>query len=645
MKHYIGVVLMWVLGTQLFAAQKSDPVLFTIKSLGDEYLEEVTKSEFEYIYRKNNSSLSTEKKSLDEYLQLFIDFKLKVMDAKMMMIDRSPSYKNELSTYEAQLTLPYLRDSVKAEELAREAYERDAYDVYASHILVSTEGKSENDTAEAFSKINEVYQKLKQGASFEEMAMKYSDCPSKRSGGSLGIVRPFATVYPFENAVYSTEVGKISAPFKTKFGYHVVLVTDKKPHLTDVRYSHIVLDDSIAYKDGFAEKLCEKLNAGKVKFSDMVKKYSVDTASVKRNGDEGYVSAQSLPPFFSDRLRQIGEKGKYVIMHVFTTTHIVVLTDLVGNKPYEEVADEYRAKVAKSDRDDWVMGDVLERMKQKYGFKLYESGVEPFYRLLDLDDTEELHFAYRKLTEPMYEFNGNVYSQEVFLPSFRDYRLTYRKDSMTAKQYLDKKIETYVRDLCWNETKARLKETNSDYRNLLKEYSDGLLLFEASSRKVWNKAAKDKIGLEKFFEENKTKYSWPAPKYKGVVIYCEDKQTLEKVNKMLPKIHQHSVMKVLSREFNKDGKNLVRMDRGIYAEGSNSVVDRLVFKKASKPADDLHPYVTVKGKLISAPETYMDVKGPVTADYQNYLEKEWVETLRERNKVHIFNNVLKMISE
>lgn len=104
-------------------------------------------------------------------------------------------------------------------------------------------------------------------------------------------------------------------------------------------------------------------------------------------------------------------------------------------------------------------------------------------------------------------------------------------------------------------------------------------------------------------------------------------------------------MKVLSREFNKDGKNLVRMDRGIYAEGSNSVVDRLVFKKASKPADDLHPYVTVKGKLISAPETYMDVKGPVTADYQNYLEKEWVETLRERNKVHIFNNVLKMISE
>lgn len=645
MKHYIGVVLMWVLGTQLFAAQKSDPVLFTIKSLGDEYLEEVTKSEFEYIYRKNNSSLSTEKKSLDEYLQLFIDFKLKVMDAKMMMIDRSPSYKNELSTYEAQLTLPYLRDSVKAEELAREAYERDAYDVYASHILVSTEGKSENDTAEAFSKINEVYQKLKQGASFEEMAMKYSDCPSKRSGGSLGIVRPFATVYPFENAVYSTEVGKISAPFKTKFGYHVVLVTDKKPHLTDVRYSHIVLDDSIAYKDGFAEKLCEKLNAGKVKFSDMVKKYSVDTASVKRNGDEGYVSAQSLPPFFSDRLRQIGEKGKYVIMHVFTTTHIVVLTDLVGNKPYEEVADEYRAKVAKSDRDDWVMGDVLERMKQKYGFKLYESGVEPFYRLLDLDDTEELHVAYRKLTEPMYEFNGNVYSQEVFLPSFRDYRLTYRKDSMTAKQYLDKKIETYVRDLCWNETKARLKETNSDYRNLLKEYSDGLLLFEASSRKVWNKAAKDKIGLEKFFEENKTKYSWPAPKYKGVVIYCEDKQTLDKVNKMLPKIHQDSVMKVLSREFNKDGKNLVRMDRGIYAEGSNSVVDRLVFKKASKPADDLHPYVTVKGKLISAPETYMDVKGPVTADYQNYLEKEWVETLRERNKVHIFNNVLKMISE
>ena len=646
MKRCISVVLLWIGYVQLLMAQSADPILFTIKSLGDEYLEEVTKSEFEYIYKKNNTGFSVDKKSLDEYLQLFIDFKLKVLDAKTMWIDRSPAYKNELATYEAQLTIPYLRDSLMLEMLAREAYDRAAYDVYASHILVSMEGKDKADTAQAFAKINDIYAQLKKGASFQELAAKYSDCPSKRNGGDLGVIGPFTTVYPFENVVYSTEVGKFSAPFRTKFGYHIVMVTGKKPHVTDVRYSQIVMDDSIANKDGFAEKLCEQLNAGKVKFPDMVKKYSIDTASANKKGDAGYLSAQPyIPPYFSEQLRQIGEKGKYVILRSFVTTNIVVITDMIGNKPYEEVKSEYLTKVERSDRGEQLMGNVVERLKKKYGLKVFESGVEPFYRLVDLENIEELQASYRRLTEPMYEFNGNVYSQETFLPSFKEYRISYRKsDTLTPRQYLDRKIETYFKDLCWETAKTELRNQNADFRNLMKEYSDGLLLFEASSRKVWNKAAKDKDGLTKFFEENKAKYNWPSSRYKGVVIRCEDKQTLDKVNKLLPKLHQDSVMKVLNREFNKDGKNLVKMERGIFAEGSNSVVDRIVFKKQSIPADP-NSFVTVKGKLISGPETYMDVKGPVTADYQNYLESNWVETLRERHEVHIFDNVLQMIRE
>ncbi len=647
MKRCLIVVFMWIVGAQFLTAQNTDPVLFTVKSLGDEYLEEVTKSEFEYIYRKNNSNSTVEKKSLKEYLQLFIDFKLKVMDAKLMWLDRSESYKRELATYEAQLTLPYMRDSLMEEELAREAYDRAAYDVYASHILVSMEGKDDQDTAAAFAKINDIYGQLEKGASFSELAKKYSDCPSKRDGGDLGVVGPFVTVYPFENAVYATKVGSYSKPFRTRFGYHIVKVTNKKPHVVDVRYSQIVLDDSVAMKDGFADKLCEQLNAGKVKFADMVKKYSIDTASVKKKGDAGYLSDQPyIPPYFSTMLLQIGQTGKYVVLKSFVTTYIVVLKELIGNKPYNEVRNEYRAKVAKSDRGNLLTGNVDERLKQKYGFKLYESGVEPFYRLLSVTDADELMTEYRKLTEPMYEFNGNVYSQEVFLPSFRDYRRSYKiRDTIPAKQYLDSRIAEYVRDLCWEAEKSDLRARNSDYRNLLKEYSDGLLLFEVSSQKVWNKAAKDKEGLARYFTENRSQYKWAAPKYKGVAIRCVDKQTLDKVNKLLPKLALDSVPKVLNREFNKDGKTLVRVEKGLFAEGANTVVDRLVFKKKDARPDDDASFCTVKGDLLSAPESYMDVKGPLTADYQNYLETKWVSDLRDRNEVHVFNNVLDMIHE
>lgn len=648
MKRCISVVLMWMAWSQVTLAQNTDPVLFTMKSLGDEYIEEVTKSEFEYIYRKNNSNLATEKKSLDEYLQLFVDFKLKVLDAKLMWIDRSESYKRELSTYEAQLTLPYLRDTLKEEELAREAYDRDAYDVSASHILVALD-ENATDTAKAFAKINDVYNQLKNGASFREMAQKYSDCPSKRDGGSLGIVRPFTTVYPFENAVYNTAVGAISKPFRTKFGYHIVNVTKKAPHYSDVRFSQIVLDDSVAAKNDFANKLCEQLNAKKVKFADAVKKYSIDSLTRVKDGDAGWLSSMPyIPPFYANQLCQIGEKGKYVVLKSFVTTNIVVLTDMVGNKPYDEVKKEYRARVAKGDRGELSVDNVVEKMKRDYGVKVFPEGVEPFYRMVEMKSNDDIHNEYRKLSEPLYSFDGNVYPQEDFLPVFKDERHQYKKsDTLSAKQFVDRSLDAFLKKKCWEKTKSDLKERNAEYRNLLKEYSDGLLLFEASSRKVWNKAAKDKEGLAKFFDENKSKYKWTAPKYKGVVIYCADKPTLTKVNKMLPKLDQDSVAIVLNREFNKDGKKLVKMERGLFQEGANAVVDCDIFKKegVTLPSDGAFPFHTLKGKLLTAPESYMDVKGPLTADYQNYLERKWVEELRERHEVHIFNNVLNMIHE
>lgn len=196
-------------------AQTSDPVAFLING------EEVTKSEFEYIYRKNNSNKAVEKKTLEEYVDLFVKFKLKVAQAKDLWYDHSKNFLKEYEQYENQLTFPYLRDSLLAEKLLQEAYERSAYKVNASHILISVAPDSQ-DTSAAYAKINDIYAQLKSGASFEDLAKSNSDCPSKKDGGNIGEITVFNTVYPFETMAYNTPVGSFSAPFRTRFGFHIL---------------------------------------------------------------------------------------------------------------------------------------------------------------------------------------------------------------------------------------------------------------------------------------------------------------------------------------------------------------------------------------------------------------------------------------
>lgn len=666
MKRFIFVAAVAFALSQSLLSQTTDPVAFLING------EEVTKSEFEYIYRKNNSSTALEKKSLQEYVDLFVNFKLKVAQAKDLWYDHSKSFLREYELYENQLTFPYLRDSLLEERLLREAYERSAYKVGVSHILIALDENSE-DTSAAYSKINDIYEQLKKGASFEALAMANSDCPSKRDGGAIGFIAPFSTVYSFENVAYNTPVGGISKPFRTRFGYHVLKVNDKQLDIKDIKFSQILLSVNDPKSEKLAEKICAQLRKGKIGFSEAAKKYSLDEKTRDNGGNVGYISEyQSYDPTLIQRLKSMGSEGSYQWFKTDQGIQILTIDEIISTPSYEEMLPALKEKLSKSDRGENSVNDLIARLKFEHNLNVYEENFEPMYEYVTLgsaDSTKESRDSLRRLmTEPLFEYRGNVYSQKAFYPAFiKLINTTYRDviDKESARQLVDSTFRSYIDHFVWDTELTRLKKENPDYRNLLNEYRDGLLLFDISSKKVWTRAAKDDAGLERYFNENKSKYTWDAPRYKGAVIKCADKATLDKViymisnyvplsaanvkgkKKVQPQpIPYDSINVVLDREFNKDGKILVKISKGVYAKGMNPVVDQMAFdKKDISMTDGDFPYVTCTGKIIAAPESPSDIKGPLTADYQNYLEEKWVEELHNRYPVVKYQAVINSIEE
>lgn len=662
MKRSIVLAFLSAVLSQGMSAQNSDPVAFLING------EEVTKSQFEYIYHKNNSNNSIEKKSLDEYVELFVNFKLKVAQAKDLWYDHSSSFKKEFDQYELQLTLPYFRDTVEENMLLEEAYDRNKYMLNVSHILVGM-AADEPDTVAAYAKISDIYSQLQKGASFAELAKSKSDCASSKNGGSIGDITAFSTVYPFETVAYSTPVGAISKPFRTNFGYHVLKVNSKSLRIKDLRFSQILLSDDQKDVDKLAAKLCKKLNKNSSKFSDYVKEYSVDQFTNTKGGNVGLLSEnQFLPPFFIEQIEKVGKVDTFFIVKTMRGTHIVCINEIM-NPTFEELKPELTEKMAKSNRGISTKEDAVNKLKQRNGFKLYESSLPIFAEYLKTFSSDERNAIVRRMSEPLYEYNGITYSQESFYSYVSTAVTKVGVEKLGDSElliYVKELFKQYITDKIWTQECAKLSEENSDYRNLLNEYRDGLLLFEISSSKVWNKAAKDREGLSKYFDEHKSKYAWDSPRYKGCVIRCADKATLDKVNQLLSKMPVKetvgtgkkaktvvkyvpmpldSVSVVLERELNKDGVKKVNVLKGLFPKGSNKDVDALAFdkKKTSDKNNEEFPFVTVTGKLLSQPETFLDVKGPVTADYQNYLEEQWVSDLHGRYPVKRFESVIKTI--
>ena len=648
---FVGLVF-----STISVSSQNDPIIMTIGG------EPIYKSEFEYIYNKNNTNTSLDKKSLDEYVTLFINFKMKVMEAKQKGLAEKPSYEKELKTYDDQLTAPYLIDNVMEDSLIREAYNRMQEEVTASHILVKIKG---TDTISAYRKINAIYDKLKAGADFATFARDSSDCPSSRQGGFLGMVTPFSTVYPFECVVYNTEVGQISKPFRTEFGYHIVRVQSRKPARDEIRISHIYKRQSETSKSQI-DSLYQLLQNG-AKFDDLAKQSSDDKESAYKGGDLGWLVSGRYPEVLENAARQLKKKGDIspVVMTPFGY-HILYLSDKRAKESYEERYADIKNKVERDSRSAVISQSSIDKLALKYNLTQVEGGLDAFYDIAkDSLSYVQMSNRCRNLDAPLFIMNGEYFAQSDFVESFKRemsiydserkeaadlnnnkksaYKLKY--DHYSPVEFVDAAFYDFCKTKLIELEKQTLLREHDDYRNLLREYSDGLLLFDISNSEVWNRASSDDEGLSQFFEENKANYKWETPRYKGKIVYCADSLSMVAAKKLLKTVSVDSFDIKARHQLNVAGEKKIKIENGLYAKGTNKLIDNEIFNLKTTYTNDKYPFAFCVGKLVNEPESFKDVKGPVTADYQNYLEDRWVAQLRKKYNVVIFQDVLKTVKK
>ncbi len=648
MKNLLPLAAFLALPLCVNAQSADDPVIMEIGG------KEIKRSEFEYIYNKNNSASTVEKKELDEYIDMFVNFKLKVLEAESEGIDTTKNFINEFRGYRSQLAIGYLTDKDADEQNVKAIYERLKEDVRASHILIScTEDALPEDTLKAYNRAMEVYNLLNEGADFTYTANQYSDDPSaKYNGGDLGYFTALQMVPTFEEAVYALQPGEISMPVRSRFGYHVIKLTDRRPCRGKVRVAHIfkqinqdASDSVFAATKEFMDSIYKALESGS-DFAELARKYSDDQVSAQRGGELGWIRMKQTIPAFEEKIFTMnnGETSEPFITPV--GIHIVKKFEHIRLEPFEEKRNEIITTLNRMGANDKGQKALIERLKKEYQF----SGINQETCKMLLETAPEATLADSTYMaaldgrdDKLFILDGKSYGVQSFLEFVI---ANPRMNKAPREVSLHKLIDLYVNKTVLDCEDSKLEDKHAEFALLVNEYRDGILLFEISNREVWNKAATDEEGLEKFFKKHKRNYKWEKPHFKGIIVHCVSDSLQNPIKELLKSCQYDEWTEELKKAYMSDSVKLVKVDKGLFAQGDNKYVDFLEFNgpEFEQPEGFAHTFAV--GKVLKKPESYKDVKGPVSSDYQNYLEEEWIKYLRKKyaSQIIIHDDVVKTVN-
>jgi len=645
MKKVIASIFGLFLTIASASAQQSDSTLMKING------KDVPLSEFEYIYNKNNSSNVLDKKTLDEYVDLFVNFKLKVEEALTQRLDTAQSFKSELSLYRSQLAEQYLTDSEKSNSLLQEAYDRKKEEVEVRHILVKIpDTGTATDTLTAYNKALGIYKRA-QKEDFEKLAREVSDDQHvTQTGGYVGWINSFRTPYTFENTAFNAAVGTVAKPVRTFLGYHIIQVLNRRPSPGEVRVAHIFLlnnDPNSPKKELLKSKidsLYQRIVAGD-DFGELAKKYSEDQGSARQNGELTWFGSGQMIPEFEKAAFALKNPGDYSKpIQTSVGWHIIKLLEKKPLATFDELKLTMEEQMKQNERSQQIKNSFTNKLKKEYSYLQNDAAMTELYSLAGKYAPNDSLFAVelKKMDKPLFYFADKTCTQKDFadymLPavtSFRGIRSDFVKDQLNS--YINNQLTAYEQ--------TQLDRKYPEFRYLMKEYHDGILLFDISNKEVWEKASKDTEGLSKYFETNKTNYTWQKPHYKGRIIYCKDIPTLKAAKLIVKRAANDSIDKYLNKRLN-DSIQYVKVEKGMWVEGENKVIDANIFKKGDYTPAKEYPFYFVSGKIMATqPEDYTDVRGIVTTDYQDYLEKEWIKTLREKYPYSIDEKVLKTVKK
>lgn len=624
-------------------AQSSDPVIMKING------KSIPRSEFEYMYNKNNSGSNLDNKSLDDYANLFVDFRLKVEEALTQKLDTQPSFIKELTSYQKQLEEPYLQDTVERNRLVNEAYDRIKNEVQVSHILIKIPGiGNAADTLEAYNKAMDIWKKAQKG-DFTKLAKEYSEDPSvQKNDGNVGWITALHTPYAFETAAFETPVGAVSKPVRTYLGYHLIKVTNKRPSRGEVLAAHImkfVHPDSIKAQSKITiDSIYQRVLAGD-DFAILAQKYSDDKGSARNGGKLGWFGVkQRMVPEFEDAafaLKNVGDVSQPVLSYY--GYHIIKLLDKRPLANFDKMRPELLSGVMNDARSKLIKESFIKNTEKEYGFTLNNAAVQEFKNIANKYVPTDSMYKVKvsELDKPLFTIGDKSYNQS----DFGEFLLQNPSVNGIQADFINDKLNDFVAKKVTDYELAQLDKKYPEYHYLMKEYHDGILLFDISNKEVWDRASNDTKGLKKYFEENRENYVWEKPHYKGNIIYCKDKATLKTAKVIAKNASPDSLSNYLNDRLN-DSIKYVKVVRGLWTQGEDTIVDKYVFKKGKFEPTAEYPYVFVSGNLLKKyPETYEDVRGAVITDYQNYLEKEWIKLLRKKYPVWIDENVLKTVNK
>jgi peptidyl-prolyl cis-trans isomerase SurA len=651
MKKHLLIIAALFLSISTFAQE--DPILMKIDG------HPVTKSEFLQIYLKNNPNPKFDKASIDEYMELFKKFKLKVAEAEELGYDTIPKLKKELDGYKKQLSLPYLIDSAKNEALVREAYDRTRTEIRASHILITcASNASPADTLAAYNRIIGLKKRIEKGENFASVARgkNGSEDPSAvNNGGDLGYFTAFQMVYPFEDMAYNTPVGSISEPFRTRYGYHIVNVTDKRPARGTIKTAHIMVavgksaaEEDVVNAEKKINEIYAKLQKGE-KFEDLVKSYSDDPSSAEKNGE--------LPPFgtgtttrmvttFEDAAFALKNNGDYS-MPVRTDYgfHIIKRLEWTDVKTFDAMKKELQSKVNKDERSKRTQDSFVLNLKSSYGYSNKSAkGLKWF--LTNLDTSYYIgkwNASGLKSNKTLFTIDGKSFTQQQFARFLESNYRGIRKDANEV--VIGLQYKAWEKEAIISYEESKLADKYPAYKALITEYHDGILLYEIMTDKVWNKAMKDTVGLRAYFDNNRSKYMW-GDRVDAIVYECSTRSIADQVYKMIlnDTINSKHVLEVI----NKDSELNLRVRTNKFdINQTNFLKGQSLVMGANKvyELDGKFYVIKVNKNLPAGNKEFSEAKGAVTSDYQTFLEQQWIQELMNKHKIEINQQVLYSVGQ
>lgn len=627
-------------------AQSEDPV---VAMVGEN---PIYKSALEFAYNKSGKKIEP-----DQFLKSVIDIKLKVLEAEEKHLSEKKDFKDEYNGYVDILLRGYMQDTTSLSRYAKKAYDRRLENIQIEEIFVpySSFPVYPKDTLAAYNEMQKILSELNSdGTNFSTIASKYK--PRQQEGmplvGTTKWITSMVVEAPFEDVIYNASINTITAPVRTNIGYSVAKVLDRKADKGDVDVSHILFmyphaNATLSQRDSVkqvAKKVYTELQNG-ADFKKLCSLYSSDKTTSSNGGDLGWYGVLNpLPDAINAELEKIKPSEITSLIESPIGYVVLKLNDRRFLKSWLQAKTETIDYILENPRKREVKALEVEKLSTEVPYVINGMVYGYLEQLANVDFPDTDLFVDKAkpfMDEVVLSCGVNNYT----VSDFVDYIDSNKSRlSSTSTDVLHDYLNEFIFAKALIQKETNLYALYPELNNIAKEYYDGLLAFEITNAEVWDKAQKDKKGLEQTFNQNSEKYKWSNPKFDGYVVHARNQEILDKVAQVIKdnKSNSINIVSLLKDEFNKDDNQII-IEKGLWQKGDNQFVDNVLYKVPVRTDKISYPVFLIEGETVQQPRNYEDVKGQVVADYQLILESKWLNLLREKYNIVINEDVLSSI--